>query len=224
MATDEAGTIQLERIGRNRAFITVEGTAPLIMHRFDEKAKQQMLDGQMQKARVKKPPKDPEAEFQRAIWRLGQGYGFPSVGFKAATIGAARFFDKITMADLRRSLFFVGEGDEQLTKLETGEPKMREDLVRIARGGTDLRYRPQFDEWRAVLEIVYLPSMITLESLAALVDAGGMGGVGEWRPGKCDSGSYGTYQVIGESEERAPAKKTPPPAKKTPARKVSTRR
>jgi hypothetical protein len=192
--------IVLRRLERVTALITVEGTAPLIMSRFDEKARQQMLDAQMQKARVKKAPKDPEANFQRSMHRLGDGYGFPAVGFKAATIGAARYFEGIAMTELRRALYFLGEGPDQLVRLDCSEPKMREDVVRIGGKTADLRHRAQFDEWRATLRIMYLPSMLTLDSLAALVDAGGMNGIGEWRPGKADSGSYGTYQVVGDPE------------------------
>jgi len=191
--------IVLQRLQRVTALITVEGTAPLIMSRFDEKARQMMLDAQMQKARIKKAPKDPEANFQRSMHRLpAGGYGFPAVGFKAATIGAARYFEGIAMTELRRALYFLGEGPDQLVPLECSEPKMREDVVRIGGKTADLRHRAQFDEWRATLKIMYLPQMLTLESLAALVDAGGMNGIGEWRPGKADSGSYGTYQVVGD--------------------------
>lgn len=202
----EAAQITIERIGRKIAQIQVVGTAPLIVHRFSEKAKQQMLDKQQGKTRVKKAPKDPQADYEGAFYRLpaheegGPGrYGFPSTGFKAATIGAARYFDGVPMTILRRAMFFDGEGTDKLIEIH-GEPHMREDVVRISAGSTDLRYRPQFDEWTANLTIIYVPSMLTIESLVALVDAGGMSGVGEWRPGKCDSGAYGTYQVAGDAQ------------------------
>jgi hypothetical protein len=197
---EEAAQITIDRIGKKEAQIKVVGTAPLIVHRFSEKAKQQMLDKQQGKTRVKKAPKDPQADYEGAFYRLPETepgvprYGFPATGFKAATIGAARYFDGVPMTILRRAMFFFGEGTDQLIEIH-GEPHMREDVVRISAGSTDLRYRPQFDEWTATLNIIYVPSMLTLESLVALVDAGGMSGVGEWRPGKSDSGAYGTYEV-----------------------------
>jgi hypothetical protein len=199
-AEAEEAQITIDRIGKKEVQITVVGTAPLIVHRFSEKAKQQMLDKQQGKTRVKKAPKDPEADYQGAFYRLPEiepgvpRYGFPATGFKAATIGAARYFDNVAMTTLRRALFFTGEGPDQLVEIK-GEPKMREDVVRISAGSTDLRYRPQFDEWTATINIIYVPSMLTPESLMSLVDAGGMSGVGEWRPGKSDSGAYGTYEV-----------------------------
>jgi len=61
----------------------------------------------------------------------------------------------------------------------------------------DIRFRPEFDPWCAVLEVVYLKSIFTLETIVNLVDAAGINGVGEWRPASKESntGSYGTWQV-----------------------------
>lgn len=190
--------VRLDRLSRAVAVVTVKGTAPLIMHRFDEKAKRMMLDAQQSKAKPKKAAKDPDADYQASMYRLPDGgYGMPAVAFKAATVGAARFFDKkaVNMTMLRNALFFLGEGPEQLVPIE-GAPEMREDVVRVGMGTADLRYRAMFREWTATLTIVYLPTAISQESVIALVDAGGMSGVGEWRPGKAATGSYGTYEVV----------------------------
>lgn len=189
-------TIQLKRLDRDTARINIKGTAPLICHRWDQKSKQMMLDKQQGK-RVAKEAKDPEQQYLSSLYPLpdGDGYGFPSVGFKAATVDAARFYQGVKMTELRRAMFFTGEGDEQLVRIN-GAPVMREDTVRVGMGTADLRYRGMFTDWTATLSIVYLPAMLSLDTLVALVDAGGMSGVGEWRPGKSSSGSYGTYEVI----------------------------
>jgi hypothetical protein len=195
--------IHLERIERHAVTIRVRGTAPLIMSRFSEKARQQMLDAQMGKTRQKKQPKNPQADYERSMHRLpDDSPGFPAVGFKAATVGAARYFEGITMKALSPALFFVGEGPEQLVRI-LGEPKMREDMVRVGGNTADLRFRAQFDEWEADLRIVYVPLVVSAESLVALVDAGGSGGIGEWRPSKSHSGSYGTYQVVEDDDSTA---------------------
>ena len=83
----------------------------------------------------------------------------------------------------------------QLSRLITEDPRMREDMVRVQMG-TDIRYRAQFDNWSATLRIEFVPSIIDLSSVVALVDAGGTNGVGEWRPEK--NGSFGTYEVVSE--------------------------
>lgn len=190
--------IELIRIAREQVDITVKGTAPLIVHRFDEKAKAMMLDAQTSRTRVKKEPKDPEALYRASLHVLPDGaYGFPAVGFKAAIVGAARYFEGITMTALKSGMFVRGEGPEQLVRV-VGTPQMREDAVRVGMGTADLRYRGMFPEWSATLSIVYIPTMLTLQSVFALVDAGGLGGVGEWRPSapKSYTGAYGTFEVV----------------------------
>lgn len=203
MAKEDA-IVQIDRIDSETIIVPVVGTAPLIVHRFSEKAKRKMLDS-MQGRKSPKESKDPEAEFQAAAYRLGDGYGFPAVGFKAATVSAARFYGKndVTMTGLRQFMFFRGEigGDGMmLVRLEGGDdadgdwPRMREDVVRVNRGGSDLRYRPEFWPWRAKLTVTYVRSALTQSSVLSLIDAGGLGvGVGEWRPEK--RGDFGTFAV-----------------------------
>lgn len=190
--------VSISRIGTETLRVPILGTAPLIVHRFSEKAKRQMLDA-MQGRKTPKVAKNPEQDYDEAFYRTDEGgYGFPVIAFKAATVGAARFYGKsISMTALRQFVFFDApfskESGQKLAPI-TGEPHMREDVVRVGMGGSDLRYRPEFTEWSTEFEVVYVKSMLTRESVLSLVDAGGMGvGVGEWRPEK--KGDFGTYQI-----------------------------
>ena len=196
--------IEIAKIGTTTLTVPVVGTAPLIVHNFSDKSKRQMLEAQQ----GKKSPKlirDPQAEYEAAFYRIATDdgtdkYGFPVTAFKAATIGAARFYDRsISMTALRQYLFFHGiltkADPQQLVEIH-GEPEMREDVVRL--GGmarsADLRYRPMFPEWSATLQITFVTSALSEDSALSLVDAGGLGlGVGEWRPER--RGEFGTYQV-----------------------------
>jgi hypothetical protein len=189
--------IQIDQIAAETIRVPIVGTAPLLMHRFSEKAKRQMLDN-MQGRKSPKEVKDPKAEYEAAFYKVkGGGYGFPAIAFKAATIGGVRFYGKsISMTACKQFLFLRGEPGEdgQLLAPIKGEPRMREDVVRVGRGGADLRYRPEFPEWSTTLDIVYVTSALTRGSVLSLIDAGGMGvGVGEWRPEK--DGDFGTYRV-----------------------------
>lgn len=192
-------TIHIAKIDSERIHVPIIGTTPLIVHNFSAKAKQQMLDAQ-QGRKTPKIARDPQAEYEAAFYRLNDGYGFPVTAFKAATVGAARFYGKdINMTQLRQFMFFHGEmsdRDPQQLVAIAGEPKMREDVVRL--GGpsrsADLRYRPEFRDWSTTLTVTYVKSSLTRDSVLSLIDAGGMGiGVGEWRPEK--RGEYGTYAV-----------------------------
>lgn len=202
MANETTPTIQINQIGAETILVPIVGTTPLIMHNWSEKAKRQMLDA-MQGRKTPKEIRDPQSDYEASFYRLyrengGDAYGFPATAFKKATVGAARFFDKsVSMTAVRQMMFFRGEmtkADRQELIEIVGQPEMREDMVRVGNGGTDLRYRPMFVEWSATLRITYVKSGIDCSSVLSLVDAGGLGvGVGEWRPEK--SGSFGTYAI-----------------------------
>jgi hypothetical protein len=213
--------INIQRIAASSIRVPVVGTAPLIVHNWSKKAKQQMLDAQQGKRKVKEV-RDPEADYNASFYRLGvpepgqrQKYGFPVLGFKAATISAARFYGKdVTMTMLKQCLFFRGimtaADNQQLVEIDYEwdeeamgglplddphrNPHMREDVVRLGQGSTDLRYRAEFFPWRAELIVTYVESALSQDSVLSLIDSGGMGvGVGEWRPQR--GGQYGTYEI-----------------------------
>lgn len=195
-AEEPSAQVTIDKIAVEGLAVPIIGTSPLIMHRFSEKAKRQMLDA-MQGRKTPKENKDPQAEYQAAFYRLKDDrYGMPVTAFKQATIGAARFYGKdVSMTALKQFLFMRGEPGSDgisLTAID-GEPQMREDFVRVGRG-SDLRYRPEFVEWTATLEVLYVKSALTRNSVLSLIDAGGMGvGVGDWRPEK--DGDFGTYRI-----------------------------
>ena len=203
-ATDDAVVIPkisaLRRIEDMVLIARIEGTTPVIPHKWSEKAIRQMAAKQQSEdatARQPRKPKNPEQEaIDSCYWIDGQG-AIPAVSFKAAMVGACRFFDGITMV-MAKLLFYVeGYGPEQLVPIGA-EKTMREDTPRNSNGGVDLRYRFQFTPWGAELRVHYLPSMINVDSVIALLDAAGKGGVGDWRPSspKSSTGSYGQFQVM----------------------------
>lgn len=198
MAKSNTAQVAIDRIDSETIQVPIVGTTPLIVHRFSEKAKRKMLDD-MQGKRTPKSPKDPEAEYEGAFYRLkgDSGYGLPAVAFKQSMVGATRLFGKdVSMVLVRQTVFVhgeIGEDGQPLVTIE-GEPRMREDVVTVGRGGTDLRYRPEFSEWRADVTITYVKSAFTRGSVLTLLDAAGLGvGVGEWRPEK--NGDFGQFKI-----------------------------
>lgn len=197
-AAPQQAQVSISRIATETLIVPIVGTAPLLVHRFAEKAKRQMLDA-MQGRKTPKEARDPERDYQDAFYKHDDGsYGFPVIAFKAATVGGARYYGKSTpMTVLRQSLFFDAPyshaAGQKLVHIE-GEPHMREDVVTVGISGHDLRYRPEFSEWRTELAVTYVSSMLTRDSVLSLIDAGGIGvGVGEWRVEK--KGDFGTYQI-----------------------------
>jgi hypothetical protein len=149
------------------------------------------------KAQPLREAKDPAAEAEASLYRLADGRpGMPATAFKAASVGAARLYDGVTMASLKAALFVNGEGEDQLVPI-VGEATMREDTPRNSGGTADLRYRYAFWPWSALLVVTFIPALIDVESVINLIDAGGNGGVGDWRPSapKSLTGTFGRYEV-----------------------------
>lgn len=200
-AEAEAPTFSLRRLERVVFEVPIQGTAPLIVNRWSEKAKAQMLSAQMTRARTKREPKDPVANFEASRYRFDdETDGFPATGFKAAIVHATRMFDGITQVLVKQTVIVIGQGPNQLIPLTYGEMTMREDTVRNATGVADLRYRAQYWPWSAVLRVRTIAGQFDQESILSLVDAAGIGGVGEWRPTapKSATGTYGCFEVVSE--------------------------
>jgi hypothetical protein len=187
--------LEIPRIDVRRMEITLIGDSPLITHAWSDKAKQMMLDKQMKRAKQPKDAKDPEQDYEDSMHRTADGKpAFPAVGFKAAAVSACRFSDGIKMTEARGAFHVVGEMVEII-----GEPRPREDMVRIAMGTADIRYRAEFPDWKARLTVSYNAGALSPAQIVNLFNIAGFGvGVGEWRPEK--DGSYGRFHVAQEGE------------------------
>ena len=75
---------------------------------------------------------------------------------------------------------------------------MRTDMVRVGMGSADIRYRPEYPEWDAVLTIEFNSGVISLDQIYQLVKAAGYGcGIGEMRPEK-GKFNYGRFRLTEE--------------------------
>lgn len=187
-------TIELPPIEIETVQFLLIGDSPLIVHAWSEKAKRQMLDKQMKKASRGREAKDPQADYEACFYRTEDGgYGFPAIGIKSAMISACRYVSmKMTEA---RGAFHI---DAEMLPVN-GEPRPREDMVRVGMGTADIRYRPEFPEWSIPATIKFNSGVISAEQIANLLNTAGFGvGIGEWRPER--NGSYGRFHV-GTSEE-----------------------
>lgn len=170
--------------------VRLVGTSPLICHRWSEKAKRAMLDKMMKRATNAKDAKDPEADYLASLYPMpdGDGYGFPAIAFKAAMVRAGTYLD-LKMTFLRGAFHVPGE----LVKID-GDPRPREDMVRVGMGTADIRYRGEFMPWAVDLPLTYNGRVISAAQLGnLLVTAGFSVGIGEWRPEK--DGGYGMWEL-----------------------------
>lgn len=174
------------------------GDSPMIQHKFSEKARKQIEEKQAQKASAGRKKRDPKAEYKASMHEYpGGGYGFPAGGIKKAAIRGVKMAGAV-MTDMRAAFHVVGEGDDQLVKID-GKPSMRTDMVRLQGNSADIRYRGQFKKWSAKLLIRYNARAVSPEQIANFFRLGGFGnGLGENRPQY--GGSYGMFHVAMEDE------------------------
>lgn len=192
--------------------VTVVGDSPLIVHAWSEKAKKEMLGKQMKTAKQAKEAKNPKADFESSLYRLSDGgYGFPSIGFKAAAVTACTSVAGITKVAARQAFHILGEDVDvvgafegtkarnNLVRIEGGKPSMREDMVRIGMGTADLRYRGEFADWHAKLLVRYNANVLSESQILNIINVAGFAvGVGEWRPEK--DGMSGMFHVANEAD------------------------
>jgi len=185
-----------------RKFMTIEliGDTPLIMHKMSEKAKKMIRDKQQKKAKKVREARNPEQEFKDAMYtNENGGYIFPARAFKAAAVEACRQADGITMASARQMFFVKGFKEAEWVSIESDEPIMREDVVTIGQGTTDLRYRPEFKNWKVSIKVEFLEDVISPEQIVNIFElAGFCSGIGEDRPNK-KGHTFGMFHV-GEFE------------------------
>lgn len=179
--------------------VTLIGDTPLIVHRWSEKAKKQMLDKQMKKASPGKEAKNPEQDFKDSLYILPSGgYGFPIIGFKAAAVTACTSIGGMTKVAARQAFHVDGE----FAEIKGDEPTMREDMVKIAMGTADIRYRGEFKNWWTQVAVKFNSNVMSGEQILNLLQTAGFAvGVGEWRPER--DGQYGRFHVASEAELRA---------------------
>jgi len=205
---DQEARISIPKQQIDCLLLTLEGTTPLIVHRFAEKARKQIREKHAKKAtKTDKGVRGPAeiAEEIAACHYPVQGnegkdatdgrYGFPSVGFKAAAVRAATLGTDLKMARVKTMFFVPGE----IIPVTCEEIEVREDVVRLSGPGAvpQLRYRPYYHNWAAVIGIEYVAGQLPMEQIVNLFDlAGQQVGLGENRPGRT-GGTYGRFKIAG---------------------------
>lgn len=204
-----------------KATVHIVGDSPLIMHAWSEKAKRMMLEAQTGKKKGKEREiKRPADDFvQSAYWLTGKPsypdtatdeecveafeeaiangatFGFPATAFKQASISAAYRLEWVKNQMGLRGAFFIDGDENGMVRIYSDPPVIREDMVKIGMGTADIRYRAQFNNWSADLEITYnAAGGFSFENIINAINAGGfICGVGEWRPER--DGNFGQYHV-----------------------------
>lgn len=208
MKKEEKKEVSIQPIKIKEVEITIEGITPLIVNNFNEKSRRQILDAQMKKPKEKEirnpiedgmralywltpmPEEFTEEAFEKAL-KEGARFGFPVKGIKDATASGAYRNDLVKDKVSVNGAFFILE---EFGEIKYESLRIREDYVRIAHGGTDVRFRPEFTGWSITFKMQYNENKYSLEQLLNFINIGGFScGLGEMRAEK--GGNFGSYQV-----------------------------
>jgi hypothetical protein len=201
--------------------VRIEGTAPLMTHKFSEKIRKQIEEKQTteHKTTKKREPKDYKAEFNAARYiakangTAGGWDGLPAGAIRAAMIAACRTISGLPMTQAKGSFFIKAQGHDvtdgtPLVRIE-GKPEHDTRPVRLESGVADMRNRPRYDHWACDLDIEYDADRVSAQDVANLLArAGAQVGLCELRPQGPNSygGDFGTFRVS-ESKRKARAKR-----------------
>jgi hypothetical protein len=188
-------TLKLKPIVPVRMTFTIRGTSPLIQHAWSEKGLKQLRMSAAERKKQPKVARDPEAEGESAAYRCDDGsYGLPLTAFKSALIGAAHKDYGLEKTTVRKAFFIPSSDSNLCVPIEFESMQIREDIVRVGAGATDLRYRPYFYGWSAVITAEVDTELLNEQDIVALVNRAGFSvGICEWRPEK--GGEYGRFEL-----------------------------
>jgi hypothetical protein len=193
----------------------------LVINKFAEKAKQEIMDKQMKgkTAGSKKPAREPKnfdqlwidaTHFSEEGWE-----GIPSNAFRNAMISACKMVDfKMTRAKLSIDIVPDGydrdDGATGLVKITKGKPSKFVAPVRLPNKTADIRSRPRWSPgWEAVVTIEFDADQFTVEDIVNLLNrAGQQCGICEGRKDSENSngqgwGSFIIVTIPTESKKKA---------------------
>jgi hypothetical protein len=201
--------VQILEIKQDERTFHLLGTSPLIMHRFSQKAWQELLfpsEDLNKAARQQVLKHDPQAEFRGAFYRNRDEnrkamFHLPNGMLHGALAQAAIDIPGAAKAQITR-LTRVTDLNIDLY----GTPQIFSAMVRNS-GMTrtpDVRTRPIFPEWACSLTIRWVRGLISERDIFALLQgAGVIVGIGDWRGER--GGPFGAFEVVYGRENGANA-------------------
>jgi hypothetical protein len=195
-AAASAKDVVIEQPNRVSVCLEITGRAPLIQNKFSQKAVEEMLRKHMGIS-VQREKKKPREVIEAAmIKNMAERICVPPTGIKKAMLTAAAQIKGLKKTHLRTTIFVEGQSIPIVYSNMT--PRM--DMVRtsgIART-PDVRFRPQFNDWKARLLITFSDT-ISVQTVVDLLNRAGDVGLCEWRPDK--DGTFGTFRVTRNIEK-----------------------
>lgn len=202
-------SVQITPPNIQTAVFTIEGTAPLVIHRFSAKSKAIMLgkmeEGSTAKKGKKREPLDVQATFNASRYISKEGWdGFNVAAIRCAIISACRLVGfKMTLAKL--SVFVVADGVDKtepqfgLIRILNAKAVMQQDIARVETGQAYVCIRAAYHGWKAKVRIRFDADQFTVQDISNLLArVGNQVGLGEGRAdskNSCGMG-WGSFSIV----------------------------
>lgn len=179
----------------------IVGRAPLVIHRFSKKTKEQMKQkmetGKAASSRKNREAKATDDLYEESRYRSSEGWdGFNASAIRKAMISACRLVGfKMTLAKL--SVFVEPDGWDELEPQIPlirihGEPRKQEDMARVETGQPYVSVRAAYHDWSATIRVRFDRDQFTVGDVGNLLSRVGMQvGIGEGRPDSKKSAGMG---------------------------------
>lgn len=193
----------------------IHGTAPLVIHRFSAKTKNEMKlkmeTGKAAGSRKNREAKSTDLLYEESRYRNAEGWdGFHAASIRNAMISACRLVGfKMTLAKL--SIFVEADGydaeEKQIPLIRIyGDPCKQEDMARVETGQPYVTVRAAYYDWEARVRIRFDTDQFTVDDVTNLLArVGQQVGIGEGRPdskNSCGMG-WGLFSLAKEAGKKA---------------------
>lgn len=190
------------------AVFEIVGNAPLVIHRFSAKTKQQMSQkmatGKAASSKKNREAADLDEKFNDSRYIAKQGWdGFHAGAIRNAMIDACRLVGfKMTLAKM--SAFVIADGWDAkepqipLIRILGCEAVRQDDMARVETGQPYVTIRAAYHGWRAKINIRWDADQFTVEDISnLLMRVGNQVGIGEGRPFSKNSAGmgWGTFDL-----------------------------
>ncbi len=201
-------TVTIKPPNFGNAVFEILGTAPLVIHRFSKKLKDQMRTkmevGKAAGSKRDRTAKDSDETFNDGRYISKDGWdGFHAGSIRCAMIGACRLVDfKMTLAKL--SIFVIADGWDAaepqipLIRIHGAEAVRQDDMGRVENGNPYVIIRPAYFGWSAKINLRWDADQFTLPDITNLLSrVGAQCGIGEGRPNSPNSAGmgWGTFEL-----------------------------
>lgn len=174
--------------------VKIKGKTPLIMDKFPDDVREQILDKQIGITKGKKQLRDMDAEYDKAFHKLSNGeIGFPAQGFKSAMIESTSFVGSRDFSKkLLKGIQIINSEGNDLIPIKY---KKISKLKHYPKAG-NTKISPMLEDWECELVIQYDMNNISPQDLVNLLNyAGFYYGIGIWSPRAKCGGKYGMYEI-----------------------------